>query len=60
MELGPKAEPNKAKKLSNPAKGLLGLLIAKFGDPAIPVPDSYEDAYDALTELGGGLFGTVD
>jgi phospholipase C len=59
-ELGPKAEPNKAKKLSNPAKGLLGLLIARFGDPAAPVPDSYEDAFDALIELGGGLFGTLD
>ncbi len=59
-ELDPKAEANKTKKLSNPAQGLLGLLIAKFGDPSAPVPDSYEDAYDALTELGGGLFGTTD
>lgn len=59
-EMDPKADPNKAKKLSNPALGLLGLLIARFGDPAAPVPDSYEDAYDALTELGDGLFGTTD
>ncbi|WP_426621863.1 alkaline phosphatase family protein [Microbacterium sp. As-52] len=59
-ELDPKAEANKTKKLSNPAQGLLGLLIAKFSDPSAPVPDSYEDAYDALTELGGGLFGTTD
>ncbi|GAB3122355.1 alkaline phosphatase family protein [Glaciibacter psychrotolerans] len=59
-ELDPRAEQNKAKKLSNPAQGLLGMLITKFGDPAAPVPDSYEDAYAALTELGQGLFGTVD
>lgn len=59
-EFAPNAEPNKAKKLSNPAKGLLGLLIAEFGDPTAPVPDSYEDAFEALTEYGQGLFGTTD
>lgn len=59
-ELPPNAEPNKAKKLSNPAKGLLGLLIAEFGDPTAPVPDSYADAFEALTEYGQGLFGTTD
>jgi phospholipase C len=59
-ELAPNAVPNKARMLSNPAKGLLGLLIARFGDPAAPVPDSYEDAFNTLTELGQGLFGTLD
>lgn len=59
-EMDPQAEQNKAKKLSNPATGLLGLLITKYGDPAAPVPDSYEDAFNALTELGQGLFGTLD
>lgn len=59
-EMDPKAEQNKAKKLSNPAKGLLGILIAKFGDPTAPIPDSYEAAFDALNEHGQGLFGTLD
>ncbi|MDJ0322651.1 alkaline phosphatase family protein [Cryobacterium sp. PH31-AA6] len=59
-EMDPKAEQNKAKKLSNPATGLLGLLITKFGNSADPVPDSYEDAFNALTELGQGLFGTLN
>lgn len=58
--MDPKVEQNKAKKLSNLATGLLGLLITKFGNPADPVPDSYEDAVNALTELGQGLFGTLD
>lgn len=58
--MDPKAEANKAKKLSNPAKGLLGMLVAKFGSPGSPAPESYEAAFDALTELGQGLFGTLD
>ncbi len=59
-EMDPTAEENKAKKLSNPALGLVGILIAKFGNPADPIPDSYADAYNALTKLGQGLFGTLD
>ncbi|HQZ35701.1 MAG TPA: alkaline phosphatase family protein [Ilumatobacteraceae bacterium] len=59
-EMDPKADQHKARKLSNPAKGLLGMLIAKFGDPADPVPETYDAAFDALTELGQGLFGTLD
>lgn len=46
--------------LSSPANGLLGLLIAKFGKPGDPVPETYGDAVDALIDHGTGLFGTVD
>ncbi|MGV8865160.1 MAG: alkaline phosphatase family protein [Pseudomonas sp.] len=59
-ELDPLAPENKAKKLSNPAKGLVGMLMSKFGDPTAAVPDTYEGAYDAFNELGQGLFGTLD
>jgi phospholipase C len=45
--------------LTPPAKGLLGLLLAKF-DPSAPVPMTYADAYQALTSHGTGLFGVRD
>jgi len=46
--------------LSSPARGLLGLLIARYGKPGEPVPDTYGDAFDALMTHGTGLFGTRD
>lgn len=46
--------------LSPPARGLLGLIIARYGAPGERVPDTYGDAFDALMEHGTGLFGTSD
>ncbi|MWB97394.1 alkaline phosphatase family protein, partial [Agromyces seonyuensis] len=43
--------------LSPPAKGLLGLLIAKYGAEDEPEPETYADAYRLLREHGMGLFG---
>ncbi|MFF2390422.1 alkaline phosphatase family protein [Agromyces sp. NPDC058104] len=42
--------------LSPPARGLLGLLMAKFA-PDEPVPETYAGALDALERHGHGLFG---
>ena len=44
------------KQLSPPAKGLLGLLLARFGGDDAASPESYADAYSALREHGLGLF----
>jgi len=58
----PESEPphpanvNKDKPLSPPARGLLGILIAKY-DPTAPQPETYQEAYDALEKYGKGLFG---
>ncbi len=60
----PEAEPphpvhgNNNKPLSPPGVGLLGLLIAKFA-PGARVPQTFADAYDALTKYGEGLFGVA-
>lgn len=51
------AHTHKDKPLSPPAKGLLGLLIAKYGGPDAEVPETYADAYEALHRYGDGLFG---
>jgi phospholipase C len=51
------AHTHKDKPLSPPAKGLLGLLIAKYGGPDATVPETYADAYEALHRYGEGLFG---
>jgi phospholipase C len=45
------------KPLSPPAQGLLGLLLAKYGNPEHIDPHSYGDAYEVLTSYGVGLFG---
>ena len=45
------------KPLSPPAQGLLGLLLAKYGNPEHIDPHSYGDAYEVLTRYGVGLFG---
>ena len=50
------ANANKDKPLSPPARGLLGILIAKY-DPSYPQPETFEDAYEALLKYGQGLFG---
>jgi phospholipase C len=47
---------HKDKPLSPPAKGLLGLLIAKYGHGE-PEPETYADAYNLLQKYGEGLFG---
>jgi phospholipase C len=44
------------KALTSPAKGLLGLLLAKYGKADHPDPETYQDAYDILTAHGLGLF----
>ncbi|MEO8931544.1 MAG: alkaline phosphatase family protein [Lacisediminihabitans sp.] len=46
--------------LSSPAEGLLGLLVTQFGKPGAPVPTTYGEAVDVLSDSGKGLFGTVD
>ncbi len=45
--------------LTAPARGLLGLLIARF-NPGLKAPATYGEAYDALNRYGKGLFGTLD
>jgi phospholipase C len=42
--------------LSPPGRGLLGLLIAKYGNPDEPEPETYADAYRILHDHGFGLF----
>lgn len=43
--------------LSPPARGLLGMLVAKYGDGSEPEPQTYGEAYDLLQKHGTGLFG---
>ena len=52
-------EKHKRRPLTAPARGLLGLLTARF-DPGSPIPTTYGDAYEALVDKGRGLFGTFD
>ncbi|WP_395242929.1 alkaline phosphatase family protein [Agromyces sp. MMS24-K17] len=51
------AHAHRDKPLSPPAKGLLGLLIAKYGKPGEHEPETYADAYEVLHRHGDGLFG---
>ncbi|MFH8249744.1 alkaline phosphatase family protein [Microbacterium sp. B2969] len=46
----------KDKPLSPPGRGLVGLLLARFGEPGAPEPKTYEDAYRILQAHGLGLF----
>lgn len=48
--------PHRHKPLSNPGRGLLGLLLARYGPPGAPDPETYADAYDVLQKHGLGLF----
>ncbi|MET0480276.1 MAG: hypothetical protein ABWZ69_02865 [Mycetocola sp.] len=45
--------------MTPPAKGVLGLLLAKY-EPGRPVPETYGDAYDVIVQHGKGLFGVTD
>ncbi|MFD4420199.1 alkaline phosphatase family protein [Agromyces sp. NPDC058484] len=51
------AHAHRDKPLSPPARGLLGLLLARFGRADDPEPQTYAEAYELLHELGIGLFG---
>lgn len=51
------AHAHKDKPLSPPARGLLGLLLAKYGAPGAEEPTTYADAYELLHTYGEGLFG---
>ncbi|MCI2958168.1 twin-arginine translocation signal domain-containing protein [Agromyces atrinae] len=51
------AHAHKDKPLSPPARGLLGLLLARAGVPDDEEPQTYGDAYKALHTHGVGLFG---
>lgn len=51
------AHAHKDKPLSPPARGLLGLLLAKYGAAGEPEPETYADAYELLHRHGIGLFG---
>jgi len=48
---------HKDKPLSPPAEGLLGLLLARYGNPDHIDPKTYGDAYEVLKKYGEGLFG---
>ncbi|MFC8681341.1 alkaline phosphatase family protein [Microbacterium ureisolvens] len=52
-------EKHRKRPLTAPARGLLGLLTARF-DPGAKIPTTYGEAYDALVSKGHGLFGTLD
>jgi phospholipase C len=56
---GKTAKAHEKRPLTSPARGLLGLLMARYARDA-PVPKTYGDAYDALVTYGDGLFGTRD
>ncbi|MBN9606490.1 MAG: hypothetical protein J0G30_07760 [Actinomycetales bacterium] len=53
------AHANRDKPLSSPAKGLLGILLAKY-DPRAPEPSTFAEAYEVLDTHGRGLFGVGD
>lgn len=44
--------------LSPPGIGLVGLLQARYGLPDDQTPRTYREAYEAVTRLGTGLFGS--
>nr|WP_221420793.1 alkaline phosphatase family protein [Conyzicola lurida] len=44
--------------LSPPGVGLVGMLIAKYGQPGDTVPSTYREAYDLLMKRGTGIFGS--
>lgn len=48
---------HKDKPLSPPARGLLGLLLAKYGRPDELDPTNYGEAFELLQTYGVGLFG---
>jgi phospholipase C len=44
--------------LSPPGVGLVGMLIAKYGEPGDEVPVTYQQAYELLTKRGQNIFGS--
>ncbi|MBK4346991.1 alkaline phosphatase family protein [Lacisediminihabitans changchengi] len=56
--LGPAHGSNAVHPLSAPAVGLLGVLLAKYGQPGDPIPKTYADASELLEKHGRELFGT--
>ncbi|NQX13286.1 twin-arginine translocation signal domain-containing protein [Microbacteriaceae bacterium VKM Ac-2855] len=54
------AHANKDKPLSPPATGLMGLLLARYGDAQETIPTTFEGAYNALKEHGESLFSSRD
>ena len=47
---------HKDKPLSPPGRGLLGLLLARYGHADAAEPETYADAYRVLQAHGLGLF----
>ncbi|MBW8763228.1 MAG: hypothetical protein JF592_11685 [Microbacterium sp.] len=56
-EQGPPVDADRDKPLTPPARGLLGLLIARYGRPDEPEPETFADAFRMLHEHGEELFG---
>ncbi|WP_029268121.1 MULTISPECIES: alkaline phosphatase family protein [unclassified Microbacterium] len=50
-------EKDQLKPLTPPARGLLGLLLARYGKPGEQEPETFADAYKLLHEHGEELFG---
>jgi phospholipase C len=44
-------------QLTEPAVGLLSMLLAKYGQPGDPLPTTYGDAAELLDKHGRELFG---
>ncbi|GAA1147431.1 alkaline phosphatase family protein [Microbacterium natoriense] len=59
-EQAPPAAADHDRPLTPPARGLLGLLIARYGRPDEPEPETFADAYRLLHEHGEELFGPPD
>ncbi|AYG03755.1 alkaline phosphatase family protein [Gryllotalpicola protaetiae] len=55
----PPSDADRRRPLTAPGRGLLGLLLARY-EPGAPVPETFGDAYDALSKHGYGLFGVRD
>jgi phospholipase C len=51
------AHAHKDKPLSPPARGLIGLLQARFGERDAVEPQTYADAYEQLHKHGSGVMG---
>lgn len=51
------AHKHKDKPLSPPARGLVGLVQAKFGIDAVSEVETYEEAYNHLVQYGAGVMG---
>ena len=47
---------HRSKPLSPPGRGLLGLLLAKYGSAEETEPNTYQEAYEVLRTHGLGLF----